>query len=159
MKKIIISALIIFGLSQLTSCASTQPQLHMLVGETNTSDLFSRYPGFRNSFNAYQLSEQDTQTVLQWPEDVKIAVYFGTWCHDSQREVPRFLKLVNVNQTIALDLVALDYDKTDPAGQAELFGVKYTPTFIVFRGNKELGRIIERPKSSLVRDIDQLLKR
>lgn len=82
-------------------------------------------------------------------------VFLGTWCHDSKREVPRFLKLLNAAkvQLDSLRLVAVGYDKLDPNGLAKQYDVRYTPTIIVSDGEKELVRMIEKPKQSIAADL------
>ena len=91
------------------------------------------------------------------PDDLVIDIYFATWCHDSQREVPRLLKALQTKPDIKINLVSLDYQKQEPTGRAAQAGVKFTPTFIVSREGKELGRIIERPKIDLVSDISAMI--
>jgi hypothetical protein len=56
-------------------------------------------------------------------------------------------------------LLALDYQKSEPNGRAKEANIKYTPTFIISLAEKEIGRIIERPKESLVGDISDMLKK
>ena len=41
---------------------------------------------------------------------------------------------------------------------ADAMGIKYTPTFIFYVGDRELGRIVERPEVSLILDISRLSK-
>jgi hypothetical protein len=36
--------------------------------------------------------------------------------------------------------------------------IKYTPTFIVYQNNQEIGRVIERPKVSLIADINEFIQ-
>ena len=83
---------------------------------------------------------------------------FGTWCHDSQREVPRLLKTFDLSglEVPKLTLVAVDRKKTDPLGLAKQYGLRYTPTFILLNDGKELGRVIERPKTGLTQDLKAL---
>ena len=82
-------------------------------------------------------------------------VFLGTWCHDSKREVPRFLKLIDTAnvQLGSLKLVAVGYDKLDSDGLAKQHDLLYTPTIIVSDGEKELARMIEKPKQSIAADL------
>ena len=84
-------------------------------------------------------------------EGKDLLVLFGTWCHDSQREVPRLLKLLEQSKVElnSLTLVAVDYNKQDPQGLAEQFQLKYTPTFIVIDQSKEQHRVVEKPQGTL----------
>ena len=130
------------------------------LGVISESQLLSDFSGFNEKFQAFSISEQEQEIIAQWPETLQIDVYFGTWCHDSEREIPKLLKLLKANKHITPTLIALDYQKEDPQALAKRSKVKYTPTIIVYRDkNKrdELGRIIERPNNSLIEDINQLL--
>jgi thioredoxin 1 len=84
-------------------------------------------------------------------------VLFGTWCHDSQREVPRLLKLLDSSKVAlaSLKLVAVGYDKRDPEGIAARYQLKYSPTIIVLTAGEELGRLVEKPKASIASDLSQ----
>jgi thiol-disulfide isomerase/thioredoxin len=86
-------------------------------------------------------------------------LFFGTWCHDSEREVPRLLKLLETAglSDEKLTLVGLDYRKRDPEGRAVQFDIRYTPTAIIMREGIEVGRIVERPKTSLREEIIDIL--
>ncbi len=127
------------------------------TGAINVQELLSHYELFDRKYQAFTLSETEQQVMSQWPDDLSIEIYFGTWCHDSQREVPRLLKALAKHDNIPLQLTLLDHQKSDPQGQAKIKKVKYTPTFIIYQDQREIGRIIERPKVSLIADITQFI--
>ena len=84
---------------------------------------------------------------------------FGTWCHDSEREVPRLLKILDALGVgdERVTLIALDWDKREPRDRARDAGVKFTPTFIFYLDGSEAGRIVERPEVSLEQDIARIV--
>ena len=84
---------------------------------------------------------------------------FGTWCHDSEREVPRLLKILDALgvEDDRLMLIALDWDKREPLGRAREAGVEFTPTFVFYVDGREVGRIVERPEVSLEQDIERIV--
>jgi len=130
------------------------------VGVISENKLLNDFSDFNQNFKEFSVSEQEREMIALWPETLKIDVYFGTWCHDSEREVPKLLKLLKANKHVTAKLIALDYQKQDPQHLAKESRIKYTPTIIIYLdGSKkeELGRIIERPNKSLVEDINQLL--
>jgi len=146
--------LISFGLLlSLGACASDN---ELIVGTVSEATLLT-YKDFLLNSAEKDLSAEHLSQIESWPDDLHIDIYFGTWCHDSQREVPKMLNILNKNKTISSKLIALDYDKNDPQGLADSMGVKYTPTFIVSIKNNELGRIIERPTQTLVADITKMI--
>jgi len=127
------------------------------VGAIQSADLLSQFATFSASYHRYQVSEQDKRIAASFPDDLVIDVYFGTWCHDSQREVPRLLKSLGAKATQSINLIALDYKKAEPNGRAKEKGVSFTPTFIISRNGVEIGRIVERPEQSLMADIQAML--
>ena len=155
MKNILILLLI---LTCLQSCASSPQTPSMAVGIINAEQLLNNYVSFSVPFQQYQLTAEQSKLVQNWPNTVTIDTYFGTWCHDSQREVPKLLKALQVNEQIKHRLIALDGHKTDPLGLAQHEHIQFTPTFVVFINNKELGRVVERPKVNLIADIDRIIK-
>ena len=126
------------------------------VGEINQQALFAGYPIFNANYQAYKPSAESVSSFkASLPEALEVRVLFGTWCHDSEREVPRLLKLLNLAGIPgeSVELYALDLKKKDPRGMADAMGIKYTPTFIFYVDGMEIGRIIETPQSNLATDI------
>ncbi len=82
----------------------------------------------------------------------------GTWCHDSQREVPKFLRIVEDLRSqhgVALPatFVAVDRSKQKPAALIAGKDLQKVATFIYYRGDRELGRIVERPQGVFEDDL------
>ena len=129
------------------------------VGEINQQALFAAHPIFKVNYQSYQPSAELVSSFkADLPEALEVRVLFGTWCHDSEREVPRLLKLLNLAgmPDESVEMYALDLKKKDPGGMADAMGIKYTPTFIFYVGGREIGRIVERPEESLISDIARL---
>lgn len=135
------------SVSSLTS--SRHGANELLTGDIQAAQLLSAHPRFARGYEAFQAEP------LELPDDVTVFLFFGTWCHDSQREVPRLLKLLERAGLGEEDLklIGLDYRKREPRGRAADFNVRYTPTAIFMRGDVEVGRIVERPNTSLYADI------
>lgn len=140
----------------LSACGATNPTNKLTVGDIERSTLLAEHATFQRGTQTFNLSAEEKSQIALWPKDLSISIYFGTWCHDSQREVPRML-IIAEQANIELKLIALDYQKSEPLGRAKSANVKYTPTIIVTRSGKELGRIIERPKKSLISDISSFI--
>ena len=131
------------------------------VGEISQQALFAGYPIFDTNYQAYEPSAESISSFkASLPKALEVRVLFGTWCHDSEREVPRLLKLLNLAgiPDESVELFALDLKKKDPGGMADAMGIKYTPTFIFYIDGGEIGRIVERPEVSLMSDISRLSK-
>ncbi len=88
-----------------------------------------------------------------------IALFMGTWCGDSRREVPRFYKVLNaigfdrqkVN-LVAVDRTFQNY-KQSPGREEIGLNIHRVPTFIFYKDSIEVGRIVESPKISLEKDV------
>jgi thiol-disulfide isomerase/thioredoxin len=91
--------------------------------------------------------------------DAQILLFLGTWCGDSQREVPHFFQVLDAAGIDAaqVTIIGLDRTKKDAEGLAEQWQVEYVPTFIVARQGREIGRIVERPTATLEGDLAAIL--
>lgn len=108
----------------------------------------------------------DISSISQFREELKkyrILVFMGTWCGDSKREVPRFMKILDTAGFPGeqLKIVAVDnrreFYKKSPGGEEWGLNIKYVPTFIFLKDGKEVNRIVEYPVNSLEMDMEKIL--
>ena len=125
------------------------------IGEINKETLFNDYEQF---IFAYEDFNPAKKTILNL-SDIEITIMFGIWCHDSKREVPRMLKILDSYNfpKEKLSLIAVNRLKTKPHKDVEKYALEFTPTIIFFRDSYEIGRIVEKPKKSLEIDILEIL--
>ena len=72
----------------LSGCAGDiQPMVSVPTGEMNETVLLAEHEKFNNSYQHFIVSDRQLAQVKAWPSDLVIDVFFGTWCHDSEREV------------------------------------------------------------------------
>jgi len=128
-----------------------------LVGEVSGQALLAEFPAFKREYTAYQPSEAELEAVSALEDDT-LLILFATWCHDSEREVPRLLKTLDVSGVDMpnVRLFAVDRKKDDPEGIAKTHGLEYTPTFILLKDGAEVGRVVERASTSLTQDLQAL---
>jgi thiol-disulfide isomerase/thioredoxin len=126
------------------------------VGDITRAQLFEAYPAFQAQYDDYDVGDISSVMVAE----LRIEVLFATWCHDSEREVPRLLKILETAgvESSAVELVALDFNKTEPKGRAALQGLEYTPTFVFSVAGEEIGRIVERPDKSLEASLANIVR-
>jgi len=129
-----------------------------VVGEITTANLFIQHPNFAPSSQNYEVDKLALQGVQVDP-DIEFLVLFGAWCHDSERELPRLLAVLEVLGVpeSQMTLVGVDFHKRDPGGVSQRYELRFTPTIVVLNDGQEIGRIVERPKISLEHDIAGLL--
>lgn len=111
---------------------------------------------FTPEYESYKLDgDLVKQLKNQNFNNITIDIVLGSWCHDSHREVPRMIKILEkINFPFAkLEMNALDTNKTSPDYDAQANNVEYVPTIIVYKNKKEIGRIIESSKTSLENDL------
>jgi hypothetical protein len=72
-------------------------------------------------------------------------VFGGTWCHDTQNLLPVFYRLVDKSgyPDSKITLIGVDRAKTAPKNLHKKYNITNVPTFIVIRGGKEIGRVVE----------------
>ena len=95
---------------------------------------------------------------LKKNEEVSLIVFFASWCGDSQEHMPDFIKLVHQTKMKKVSFYALNRNKTMPGMDMEKYVIEYVPTFIVYRGGQEIGRIVESPDLSLEQDLWKILE-
>lgn len=93
--------------------------------------------------------------------DMKIDVYLGLWCPDSRNNVPLFLKLLDsVGTTVPVRYFGVPRKASrDVKYYVEEFNVEKVPSFIFYRGGKEIGRIIENPKVGMLEDTFEVVSK
>jgi thiol-disulfide isomerase/thioredoxin len=139
-------------------------QATWLLGYFNLAQL-TREPysvWFTKGFDEYIPGSEALNKLLDKDKSgLTIKVVMGTWCPDSRREVPRFMKVLDIWQFPAsqVTLIGVDNAKLSPVGEYNKLDIVRVPTFIIYKNNIEMGRIIENPVTSLEQDIVNILTR
>lgn len=125
--------------------------LPLVVGSVTRERLQNVLPAYVERSAAY---EPDV-TVLEMMKSYvqagdRVEVFMGTWCDDSLREVPKFLRIADELKSqygveLPTKFVAVARDKRSPAPLVEGKSLEKVATFIYYRDDRELGRIVERP--------------
>lgn len=90
---------------------------------------------------------------LQTCDTTDVRIVLGSYCPDSRKWVGRFFNLQNSMPVRLTELVLVDTTKKDERGFCEQNGVKKIPTFFFYRDGKEIGRIVEKPKGKLEKQL------
>ena len=138
-----------------------EPGVVEFVGEMRPDELKSAdyKEWYQPTYEAYVPDSAALVEMSDPVKEVKITLFFGTWCSDSHREVPALMKLLEkVDYDFSnLKIIAVDEEKTEPAEWMSGYQIEYVPTIILSRDETELGRIVETPKVSLEKDMLSLL--
>jgi hypothetical protein len=118
-------------------------------------------PFYKTEYSLYNIDKKDLNIISNNCKNISITIVLATWCHDSKEQVPRFLKILDETGFKEKNLTLIGVDRQKLAGNIKIgdLYVERVPTFIFYRDNQEIGRIIETPQKSLEEDfIDILLK-
>jgi thiol-disulfide isomerase/thioredoxin len=115
---------------------------------------------FHAEFNDYSPNVDDLAALNDSLSIIKIKIVLGTWCSDSQREVPRFLKLMELLglPEDRIEIIGVDRKKEAEVAGIKALNIKLVPTFIIYREGIEIGRIIESPIVSLEADLLKIIR-
>jgi hypothetical protein len=108
----------------------------------------------------YEPDAAAVATIREKSKGVAVYAVVATWCPDTRRDLPRFFKIAD-KAGWALDkmtLLAVDRTKKDADGETVKWNVTRVPTFIFLRAGQEIGRVIERPTTTLEQDVAAILK-
>ncbi|MHC1738755.1 MAG: thioredoxin family protein [Ignavibacteriaceae bacterium] len=116
---------------------------------------------FNAEMSNYEVKSELLNKQILNTEGVSVITVLGTWCSDSRREVPRFLKILKEINFPEDQNKFICVDRTKDAFFIDIseMDIKLVPTFIVFRDGAEIGRIIETPIVSLEQDLIDILLR
>lgn len=135
-----------------------------LLGNINSGQL-TREPysaWYLKGFDDYQFNSNAINTLLDInKDDLTIKIVMGTWCPDSRREVPRFMRVLNIWQfpSEKIMFLGVDNEKLCPIVDFDKLDIQRVTTFILYKNNIEAGRIIENPVTSLEQDMLNILNR
>lgn len=135
----------------------------ILVGKVNWDGLTQSPHGewFTPNYLSYVV---DSATLSEVDvENIEIVMFLGTWCSDSQVQVPQFYKIldhvsfdINKMSVVALERME-NRDLVSPQHEEEAYKIGFVPTMIFLRGGKEIGRITEYPERTLEKDMARIL--
>jgi len=134
----------------------------MLVGRVQFSDLQGEasFTWFDENAKQYKPKHKEITYLKERLTDCKIVVLMGTWCGDSHLLVPQLymlLKAVHFPES-QLDIIGVDRNKKALHDVKIAYKLERVPTIIVYKNDKEKGRIIESVHHSLEEDLVAILK-
>ena len=133
----------------------------MLIGNINKEGLngddFIEW--YQENYKTHELDTLTIKEINKKIKEVRIKVFMGTWCSDSQREVPAFYKILNQLDfdITKLEVIAVSQEKDTPDKLEEGFNIEYVPTIIIYKNEKEIGRFVEFAQETLEKDVLAIL--
>ncbi len=94
---------------------------------------------------------------------IRIVLYMGTWCEDSQVQVPEFFKILDYLEYDINNMMVIGLEKKSdgklisPTHEEKGMNITHVPSFLFYKNGKEIGRIIEFPEQTLEKDMLTIL--
>ncbi len=137
----------------------TNPEI--LVGKQDRSALEKEpYKSwFDKNYKEYHADAKAVKELSLHLENISIKVFMGTWCEDSQREVPAFYKILDHTSFDYknLELITVTEEKDTPEGFEKGLDITNVPTLIFYKDKKEIGRFVEFARETLEKDMLTIL--
>ena len=134
----------------------------MLLGPINAAGLnqepFALW--FEENSTAYTPDMSLIEEIKPLLKPCFVKVFMGSWCEDSQREVPALLKLLDLADfdSSQLEIIAMTHNKDTPENYEADYQIEFIPTIMFFKDGAELNRIVEYTQETLELDILKILK-
>ena len=131
-----------------------------IVGVTSPEEIRSTHRIFDIYIDRYEPDSTALVYLSNYDEPIDFKILFGTWCHDSKREVPAFIKTIELanNSNFSVEYIGVNREKTDGKEFSKLYNLQYTPTFIIFKSSYEVGRIVEEVIKPIEIELVEILK-
>jgi tetratricopeptide (TPR) repeat protein len=157
--------LLLLSISSFGQSNQDNPKTKDLLGLINKSELqkepFNEW--FKPNYEQYIVDEAKLKPFSERLKKISIKVFLGTWCGDTKREVPKFLKITDTPwfKCEKLELICVDNGnnahKQSPQREEKGLAILRVATFIFFENGKEIGRIVESPVVSFEQDMANIL--
>jgi len=140
----------------------------VITGETSKEELMnnSNFEWFDANYKAFETQPELIKKIKRLLRKNKytIEVYFGTWCSDSQREVPQLFKILDESgfDYKRFKLIAVPESKEVPdvsEEESRTLNIINVPTIIVYEDGKEVNRYVEFAVESLEQDLLKILSK
>lgn len=134
----------------------------MLMGYCDKEGLQKGVYGayFDSQYDLYKPGQVWISKLEPILDDYEITIVLGTWCTDSKIQVPHFYKVLNEAgyNDKRVKIIAVDKRKEAVVVDISDMDIQRVPTFLIYKDEKEVGRIIESPRKSLEQDLYKIVK-
>ena len=162
MKRIALSALLAATLMAVPAAFTQQDEEQPLryVGRFTLDEVLEHDERYADAAFLF-IPDADALEVFRGVEHpVTIKMFYRTDCIDSVREVPRFIRTIQLadNDNIQVDAIGLERGSAEPAELVAGWDIQRVPTFIVVIDGEEVGRVIETARESIEIDLAKFLR-
>ncbi len=131
----------------------------MIIGTTSYANVLKHFEEWQAIADTVTLDSHLVSQFQAMTTPVTVLLFIGTWCPDSRHGVPPFMAVYQAarNPHIQLKIIGVTRDKEDPEGLASRYHIERVPTFVILANNKEIGRLVEFPRTTFAQDFIELL--
>ncbi|GAA5186654.1 thioredoxin family protein [Ferrimonas gelatinilytica] len=146
--------------SLFATCTQNEEKKEVILTGILSFDDLRQQPGYDDNFAAYVPDANAVAQLKQITTPTEIVVIVGTWCPDCHRETPRLAKILNEvnNPAFTITYIGIDRTRTDPEGLSSSYDFQRIPSILVHQEQKEIGRIVESPETTLEQDLLRILQ-
>lgn len=167
--KISFLALLLSSVQLLAQEHNEKPEPTKILGKSTVEDIKKvevHAEWFNKNYDAYTPNANIVGQLSQTKhKKISVEVFYGTWCGDTKREMPRFVKVLDAMnfEREKVSFIGVEDDekilKQSPTGEERGKGIYRVPTFIFYENGKEIARINEFPSETLERDLLKILNK
>ncbi len=151
------AAIVPSAVAQMTAIDSVTHK-EILIGPVERS-AFDRTNWYRSNSDLYAPTAALIRDIDSLDAGDSVAVVFGSWCPDSHMWLPIFLSITDSTSLARkIGFIAVPRSKEGREKLTPGLDIEKVPTFIFYRGGKEIGRIVEEPKGDIGANIVNILK-
>ena len=157
-RSILLAAVIVISI--LATGVHAQNQEPMALGVVGINEVLKEYPIFNRYKTAYKPNQAAIEYLQSYRRNVTVKVFLGTWCIDSIRNVPAYLKTKEIlgDSNYKTTYIGVNRDRSDGAGMTRAYNVTTSPTFIFEIDGREVGRITQKPRKTIEEDMVDILR-
>lgn len=136
------------------------PDAAALVGQVSREQIETAHPEWVQLEVAAAPDAESARALAAVAPGAEVTVFLGTWCGDSEREVPRLWRALDEaggSVPFQIHYIGVDRQKKEPSAPIANYEIEFVPTFIVSRDGREVGRIVEEAPHGVERDLLALL--
>ncbi len=105
----------------------------------------SSFTWYAQTAKYFRPNAEAVKVIAEKAYDFHIIIFMGTWCHDSQQIMPKYLATLEAAEfpDHRMVMIAVDRQKNAHANLQRPLNVVNVPTLLIMKDGKEMGRIVE----------------
>tara|TARA_B100001758_G_scaffold247820_1_gene267516 strand:+ start:4787 stop:5269 length:483 start_codon:yes stop_codon:yes gene_type:complete len=133
-----------------------------IMGKINRQNLltYEHSNWFKTEYLNYKIPNGWIEKNENLLNQMELKLFLGTWCEDSEREVPGMLKLLDYSgfDFSNIEMYAVSEEKNTNENYEKGLNIINVPTLIFYKNGKEINRFVEFPNISLAKDLEQIIQ-